>query len=334
MVDNPVPTKEGYATFQHPSLQADKEYRTWYKLLGDFTGRRPLVLLHGGPGAGHKGATRCFDAYPGMTGTPIVYYDQLGCGSSTRLPEKNGDESFWTPALFVAELDNLVRHLGIRDSFDLYGHSWGAKLAAKYAVSEEQKGSGLHKIILSSGTVNQKDLILSIKKDIEAMPQETQDLIHTCIAEGREEEYEYQLALWEFLKKRISTNLPRPDPGQNVMAPFIQDDVVYSTMLGKDPFHVDQGSLRSKFLCELHTRVRLNRMLTVEMTAFDMTEECKAIKQPVLLLNGELEEAYLVQPFFDGIPKVKWFVFSGSAHAASADQPEKYRTVVWNFLKT
>lgn len=313
MAIDPVPTKEGYTVFKHPSLQADKEYRTWYKLVGDFSsGRRPLVLLHGGPGAGHKGATHCFDAYPGITGTPIVYYDQLGCGNSTRLPEKKGDESFWTPALFVAELDNLVRHLGVRDSFDLYGHSWGAKLAAKYAVSEEQKGSGLHKIILSSGTVNQKDLILNIKKDIEAMPQETRDLIYLCIAESREDEHEYQLALWKFLQKRISPNVPRPDPGQSVMAPFVQDDVVYSTMLGSDPFHVDQGSLRT----------------------FDMTEECKAIKQPVLLLNGELEEAYLMQPFFDGIPKVKWFVFSGSAHAASIDQPEKYRTVVWNFLET
>jgi hypothetical protein len=29
-----------------------------------------------------------------MTGTPIVYYDQLGCGNSTRLLEKKGDESF------------------------------------------------------------------------------------------------------------------------------------------------------------------------------------------------------------------------------------------------
>lgn len=69
------------------------------------------------------------------------------------------------------------------------------------------------------------------------------------------------------------------------------------------------------------------------MAAFDMTEERKGIKQPVLLLTGEFEEANHVQPFFDGIPKVKWFVFSGSAHMASADQPEKYRKVIWNFLK-
>ena len=64
-----------------------------------------------------------------------------------------------------------------------------------------------------------------------------------------------------------------------------------------------------------------------------MTEECKKITQPILLLNGENEEAKNVQPFFDGIPKIKWYVFAGSGHAASADQPEKYKNVIWGFLK-
>lgn len=78
----------------------------------------------------------------------------------------------------------------------------------------------------------------------------------------------------------------------------------------------------------------VKHLLTSTSKAFDMTEECKEIRQPVLLLSGELEEARVMQPFFDGIPKVKWFVFSGSSHSAAADQPEKYRTVIWNFLNT
>lgn len=246
MTDSPSTFKEGYAIFKHPSLPANKEYRTWYRVVGNISSSRPLVLLHGGPGAGHKRQVSCFDTYAAQTETPIVYYDQIGCGNSTHIPEKKGDEMFWTPALFVAELDNLLRHLGIRNNFDLYGHSWGSKLAARYAVSEQQKGSGLHKIILSSGTAVQKDLIQTVKNYIAGLPQETQDLIHRCIVEGREDEHDYQLALWEFFKKQISQNIPRPNTGDSVMAPFVADDVVYSTMLGKDPFHVEQGSLRSK----------------------------------------------------------------------------------------
>lgn len=239
--------QEGYAIFRHPVLPAETECRTWYRVVGDLSTSQPLVLLHGGPGTGHARMKNTFDEFSAMTKMAVVYYDQLGCGNSTHLPEKKGDELFWTPALFVAELDNLVRHLGIRDSFDLYGHSWGAKLAAKYAVSTEQQGSGLRKIILSSGAAIQNDLIQTVKDDISAMPVETQEVIHNYIAGSREQEHEYQLALWEFLKKRISPNIPRPNPGDSVMAPFVPDDVVYSTMLGMDPFHVHQGSLRSKY---------------------------------------------------------------------------------------
>ena len=240
--------KEGHVPFKHPSLPAGEECRTWYRVVGDLHSGRPLVLLHGGPGSGHVGLTRCFDTYPELSGTAVVYYDQLGCGNSTRLPAKKGDESFWTPELFIAELDNLVRHLGIHNNFDLYGHSWGAKLAAKYAASEQGKASGLHKAVLSSGTVNQRDLIENVKRDIAEMPEETQKLIHRCIAEGREDEHDYQMALWEFFKKRISANIPPPKEGEILTSRFVPDDVVYSTMLGKDPFHVDQGSLRSKFI--------------------------------------------------------------------------------------
>lgn len=49
-------------------------------------------------------------------------YDQIGCGRSTDLPEKLGDEAFWSVELFVAELDNL----GLRETgFHLLGQSWG-----------------------------------------------------------------------------------------------------------------------------------------------------------------------------------------------------------------
>lgn len=53
-------------------------------------------------------------------------YDQIGCGRSTHLPEKLGDEAFWSVELFVRELDNLIYYLGLRETgFHLLGQSWG-----------------------------------------------------------------------------------------------------------------------------------------------------------------------------------------------------------------
>jgi pimeloyl-ACP methyl ester carboxylesterase len=59
---------------------------------------------------------------------PVVFYDQIGCGESTRLPEKKGDGNFWTLELFIKDLENVIAALNI-DQYDLFGHSWGGLLA-------------------------------------------------------------------------------------------------------------------------------------------------------------------------------------------------------------
>ncbi|KAJ7608498.1 proline-specific peptidase [Mycena polygramma] len=110
-------------------------YDAWYKVVGDLhgaTSRRPLVALHGGPGA-HS--------------IPLVVYDQIGTGNSTHLPEKKGDTSFWTEQLFLDELDNLLTHLGTQDDYDLLGHSWGGMFGSRHAAGGP---AGLKHLVLAS----------------------------------------------------------------------------------------------------------------------------------------------------------------------------------------
>ncbi|KAG7447615.1 uncharacterized protein BT62DRAFT_993275 [Guyanagaster necrorhizus] len=53
----------------------------------------------------------------------MPFYDTLGSGRSTHLPE--APEDFWTQELYMNELENLVSHLGISDSFNILGHFGG-----------------------------------------------------------------------------------------------------------------------------------------------------------------------------------------------------------------
>src|SRR5258708_157674 len=106
--------EEGYAGF--------RDYRTWYRVTGDLHGAQPpIVILHGGPGwnPAYVGSFEGLAA----AGRAVVHYDQLGNGRSTHLREKGAE--FWTPALFLAELDNLLAHLGIAAAYHLLGQSWG-----------------------------------------------------------------------------------------------------------------------------------------------------------------------------------------------------------------
>jgi L-proline amide hydrolase len=114
-----IPTIEGEVDFHVPS--AGKPCKTWYTVFGNLaSGVPPLVCLHGGPGVPHYYMLPLKNLVS-THGIPVILYDQLGCGNSTRLPEKMGNIAFWTVELFLTELDNLLNHLGIQDNYDLMG---------------------------------------------------------------------------------------------------------------------------------------------------------------------------------------------------------------------
>lgn len=86
----------------------------------------PVVLLHGGPGAGvshdHR---RFFDPHFYR----IVLFDQRGASRSEPLGETQEN----TPALLVADVEALRQHLRIA-KWHIFGGSWGATLAMLYAA--------------------------------------------------------------------------------------------------------------------------------------------------------------------------------------------------------
>src|SRR5581483_1129724 len=97
------------------------EWQTWYRVTGELgSGKTPLVVAHGGPGATHDYLLTIADV--AASGRPVIHYDQVGNGNSTHLRDRGID--FWTVQLFVDELANLVEKLGIGARYHLLGQSW------------------------------------------------------------------------------------------------------------------------------------------------------------------------------------------------------------------
>lgn len=96
---------------------------------------KPVLFLHGGPGAGagtvHR---RFFDP----AAWRAVIFDQRGAGRSRPLGEIRHNT---TPHL-VADIETLRRHLGI-GAWALFGGSWGSTLALAYAQAHPERVSGL-----------------------------------------------------------------------------------------------------------------------------------------------------------------------------------------------
>lgn len=202
----------------------NETFKTWYKVLGDLkSGVRPLVLLHGGPGIPHHGLLG-HDVLFKEHSIPIVWYDQLGCGSSTHLPNKGPE--FWTPELFMDELENIVKHLGIADNFDLLGHSWGGMLAAQWAATRHP--TGLKRMVLTNSPAAMRLWDDSNALLLPQMPEELRKAIEKGEETGNLDEPAYKAAMHAYYAKHCCRCNPWPEEVTISHTEMAKDPTVYN----------------------------------------------------------------------------------------------------------
>jgi len=181
---SPSPDLEGFIPF----VVDGNTYQTWYRVFGDLkASTTPLVALHGGPGLTHDYLLPISDL--AANGTAVIFYDQLGNGRSTHLPDL--PTSFWTVDLFINELVNLLSHFKVDSDFALLGHSWGGMCMLRPIMPEllltmdtgilalefeiRRKPEGLKKLVLSSSLADMKAWNESNARLVQAFPKEIQE---------------------------------------------------------------------------------------------------------------------------------------------------------------
>jgi len=112
--------------------------RAWYRIIGAGS-RPPLLLVHGGPGAGS-----CYFSNLSHLSDerPVIVYDQLGSGRSDR----PSDPSLWHLDRFVQELAAIRKALKL-ERIHLLGHSWGAAVVAEHLLTG--KPGGIQSVIFA-----------------------------------------------------------------------------------------------------------------------------------------------------------------------------------------
>nr|BCB14674.1 peptidase [Streptomyces spiroverticillatus] len=295
-----APTAKGTAPFG-----GHGQYRTWYRVTGDLhSGKPPVVVLHGGPGSTHDYLLSLSSL--AEAGWPVVHYDQLGNGGSTRLPDRGAD--FWTVRLFRDELDNLLRHLGIADEYILFGQSWGGMLAADHAGD---RPTGLRGLVIANSPASMPLWLQEMKVLRERLPAEVQRTLLAHEAAGTTGTEEYFAAMRVFYDRHVCRIQPWP---RDYLATFMEindDPTVYHTMNGPNEFHVI-GTLRD----------------------WSVEDRLELIEVPTLLLSGRHDEAtpVTVQPFADRIKDVRWTIFEESSHMPHFEEPELFSSVLVEFL--
>ena len=59
------------------------------------------------------------------------------------------------------------------------------------------------------------------------------------------------------------------------------------------------------------------------------------VRVPTFVINGrkDIAQDFVVAPFFERIPKVRWVQFGESSHMPFVEERERYFSVVAGFLK-
>jgi proline iminopeptidase len=116
--------------YRRGRLRVSPLHELYFEESGNPRGK-PVVLLHGGPGAGTSPAMRRFF---NPRRYRIVLFDQRGCGRSRPYASLVANTT-WD---LVADIERLREHLGIR-RWQVFGGSWGSTLALAYAQTHPRR---------------------------------------------------------------------------------------------------------------------------------------------------------------------------------------------------
>lgn len=269
-------------------------YKTYYRIVGECKGnKKPLVLLHGGPGSTHN----YFEVLDKLAdeGRAIIFYDQIGCGNSY----VEGHPELWNAKTWIDELKALREHLGL-DEIHLLGQSWGGMLLLDYVCNH--KPEGLKSLVLSSTLPASWMWGIEGHRMIEELPKEMQEAIEKATTTGDYSDPAYQAAEDEYMLRHCSGALTEDSP-ECLRRPKKSGRESYVVGWGTNEF-TPTGTLKD----------------------YDVTEQLKDIKEPTLVINGgnDLCTPYIAKYMYDRIPNSQWELFRTCRHMCFVEENEKY----------
>ena len=270
----------------------------WFKRVGGGTGR-PLLAVHGGPGLPHNyisSLERLADE------REVIFWDQLGCGNS----ERPSDPALWTMERSVAEMDAVIKELGL-NGFHIFGNSWGGMLAQQYALDVGPRAASLT-ISNSIASIPQfSEMVTRLKADLDPA---TQSAIDRHEAAGTTHSPEYQAAIRTWNETYLCR--VRPWPAELEDAFRRMGTEIFETMFGASDFNI-VGTIRN----------------------WDVFDRLTEIALPTLVLAGRFDEC-VPEHMWDMHQRIagsQFELFESSAHMPFIEEPHRFDQVMREFLR-
>lgn len=179
----------------------ERDWTLFARSFGDTApGHSPIICLHGGPGYSHD--TLLPLAALADAGRQVVFYDQLGCGRSSR----PSDPGLWGFDLALREIERVRAHFGF-ERFHLLGHSWGGMVAQEYAVT---RPAGLTSVVLGACAPDMDMYIRQAWRVRATLSEHNQAILAEHEATGQISHPDYVAAYSHYLDRFMCKKRPLP----------------------------------------------------------------------------------------------------------------------------
>ncbi|KZT59159.1 prolyl aminopeptidase [Calocera cornea HHB12733] len=296
-----APTSTGYIPY--------KGYQTWYQIFGTLEGRthRPLLVVHGGPGAGHNYMLTLQDlAY--THDIPVIMYDQVGCGNSTVLTNKDVGAGFWTMDLYLDEIEVVLAHLGVQDDYDILGNSFGGMLVAEHAL---RRPAGLKHLVISCSLATSQSWGVATQIWRDQLPDGGGAVMRKHELEGTMGSAEYAHWVNVFNERHECRVVPMPAYVARTFEMLDENPDAGTVMIG--PTNVD---------------------MTGTLADWDVRPQLPTLSVPTLVYWGKYDvgQDICTKPFAELIPGARAYKFLQGSHMPHVEQRELHMQLVGDFL--
>ena len=147
-------------------------YKTYCKIVtpdNPDPAKKPLLVLHGGPGDCHN-YLLTYAELADRANRQVVFYDQIGCGKSA-IPHQGDD--FYTYDLWADEFYTVREALGL-DDIHLFGNSWGGMLGMYCMMKDD---AGVNSFVINSSPVRIQTWLDEANRLLKYMPQDMQEAL-------------------------------------------------------------------------------------------------------------------------------------------------------------
>jgi proline iminopeptidase len=283
-----------------------------------------ILVIHGGPGEPYK------KSWEGLRlinqNYSYVYYDQRGCGKSTRCINKFTTYKWdvCQPELYnklgietgLQDIEEIRKIVGV-DKITLIGHSYGGVIAALYAIEFPEH---IKKLILVSPAPT---IRYPLEKEFDYSKMIEKELAINTLKEYKL----YEKDLWNFdtIIKKTEVELSL----QNQHFFYFYDEYHRAIGLPKSVSLIDN----------LVDKKNIGGWLPYAYawsfpSHFDYRNNLRTIKAPTLIIWGEKDfcQESWVKQYSDYIPNSKTIKINDCGHFLFEDNPDEFSKIVLDFI--